>query len=75
MVRGSLEVGGLCYVDSADVQLGAFLHYLTEDWTDSNKFHGTGWANTEYRSYTFAPEQLGDARLTETTESRRRRLS
>ncbi|GAB7337931.1 hypothetical protein MBLNU457_4314t2 [Dothideomycetes sp. NU457] len=32
---------------------------------------GTGWANTEFRSYTFAPE--GGAHLIETPESRQRR--
>ncbi|KAI9887703.1 MAG: hypothetical protein M1823_000452 [Watsoniomyces obsoletus] len=57
---------------------GGFLHYFTEDWADSNKFPGTGWANTEFRSYRFedaAPGQQQDdnASLVETEESRQRR--
>lgn len=32
---------------------GGLLHYLTDDWADQEKFPGTGWANTEFRSYTF----------------------
>lgn len=32
---------------------GGFLHYLTEDHHDKGKFPGTGWANTEFRSYHF----------------------
>lgn len=34
---------------------------------------GTGWANTEYRSYTFKDEKDDNASLVETTESRERR--
>ncbi|KAK3075444.1 hypothetical protein LTR53_001229 [Teratosphaeriaceae sp. CCFEE 6253] len=55
---------------------GGFLHFFTEDWSDTGRFCGTGWANTEYRSYTFAPmdhESTTDANLTETQESRSRR--
>ncbi|SLM41064.1 Histidine phosphatase superfamily, clade-1 [Lasallia pustulata] len=53
---------------------GGFLHYFTGDWSDSVKFEaGTGWANTEYRSYTFKDEKDDNASLVETTESRERR--
>jgi len=34
---------------------------------------GTGWANTEFRSYTFDPQSGDNAAFVETTESRRRR--
>ncbi|EAU33827.1 conserved hypothetical protein [Aspergillus terreus NIH2624] len=63
---------------------GGFLHYFTEDWEDSSKFQGTGWTNTEYRTYTFSAEEHTDdlegypldgdnATLVETLESRQRR--
>ncbi|GAB7363414.1 hypothetical protein MBLNU230_g3691t1 [Neophaeotheca triangularis] len=52
---------------------GGFLHYFTEDWTGDNRFPGTGWANTELRSYNFNTNDA-DPRLVELTESRRRRL-
>lgn len=45
--------------DVVMVSHGGYLHYFTEDWEDSGVHAGTGWANTEYRSYTFntlAPE-------------------
>ena len=48
---------------------GGYLHYLTEDWDGYGKFTGTGWANTEFRSY----ELDAQARMTETRESRERR--
>ncbi|KAI9851354.1 MAG: hypothetical protein M1838_003910 [Thelocarpon superellum] len=54
---------------------GGFLHYFTEDWTDAGLYQGTGWANTEFRSYTFKPT-TGDednASMTETKESLARR--
>jgi hypothetical protein len=53
---------------------GGFLHYFTEDWTDSARFQGTGWANTEYRSYSFSTYQPDEAHLIETSESKRRRF-
>jgi hypothetical protein len=38
----------------ADIDFaGGFLHYITDDWDSKDKFPGTGWANTEFRSYTF----------------------
>ncbi|CAK4033454.1 Hypothetical predicted protein [Lecanosticta acicola] len=52
---------------------GGFLHYFTEDWNDNHRFAGTGWANTEYRSYTFSTSDPEQAHLIETPESRERR--
>ena len=63
---------------------GGFLHYFTEDWEDSSQYQGTGWTNTEFRSYTFSEETHKDdlegyplegdnATLVETVESRERR--
>ncbi|KAI9926809.1 hypothetical protein ASPWEDRAFT_46130 [Aspergillus wentii DTO 134E9] len=63
---------------------GGFLHYFTDDWEDSSLYQGTGWTNTEYRTYTFSDEAHtedlegfeldGDnASLVETEESRHRR--
>ena len=53
--------------------IGGFLHYFTEDWSDGARFQGTGWANTEYRSYTFTGTDTSEPHLTETAESKRRR--
>lgn len=55
---------------------GGFLHYFTEDWEGNDKFTGTGWANTEFRSYHYVDERHQDERasIKETTESRIRRL-
>lgn len=37
---------------------GGLLHFLTEDWCGFNAVAGTGWANTEFRSYNFkSPEE------------------
>ncbi|KAI4197364.1 MAG: hypothetical protein LQ346_003017 [Caloplaca aetnensis] len=79
------------------VSHGGLLHYITEDWTASEKFQGrkwsflkrvtkkfypdayyyyfigTGWENTEFRSYRFVDEDGGNASLVETEESRTRR--
>ena len=52
---------------------GGFVHHFTEDWSGSNKFAGTGWANTEYRSYNFSSNEPEEAHIVETQESRRRR--
>ena len=51
---------------------GGYLHYFTEDWEGNEKFTGTGWENTEYRSYEFVDETFKDpaASLVETRESR-----
>ncbi|QIX02300.1 hypothetical protein AMS68_007817 [Peltaster fructicola] len=59
--------------DIVVVTHGGFLHYFTEDWTGSDKFAGTGWANTEFRSYTFDMSKPEEAHLIETPESRKRR--
>lgn len=52
---------------------GGFLHYFTEDWSGSDRFAGTGWANTEFRTYTFSSSEPEQAHLIETPESRQRR--
>ena len=50
---------------------GGLLHYLTEDWEDANRGMGTGWQNTELRSYNFVDEEdTTNAHLVETTKSR-----
>ncbi|KAI3335542.1 phosphoglycerate mutase-like protein [Ustulina deusta] len=64
--------------DDAQVVLvthGGILHFITEDWVGVNPGRGTGWDNTEYRSYEFADETGADpnASLRELPESRRRR--
>ncbi|KAI0421638.1 histidine phosphatase superfamily [Xylaria grammica] len=64
--------------DDAHVVLvthGGILHFITEDWAGINPGRGTGWENTEYRSYAFADEtgQDPNASLAELPESRRRR--
>jgi broad specificity phosphatase PhoE len=59
-------------VDIVVVTHGGYLHYFTEDWEGNEKFTGTGWENTEYRSYEFVDEAFKDsaASLVETMESR-----
>ncbi|KAJ9653450.1 hypothetical protein H2198_007346 [Neophaeococcomyces mojaviensis] len=55
---------------------GGYLHYFTDDWEDSNKYFGTGWLNTEARSYTYkdgVESDSDDASLVETAECRIRR--
>jgi len=47
-------------------EIDLFLNELLND-----RRAGTGWANTEFRSYTFSPD--GGAHLIETSESRQRR--
>lgn len=49
---------------------GGYLHYFTDDWDGHEKFTGTGWANTEFRSYGFVSSEDADAALVETGESR-----
>ena len=62
-------------VDIVVVTHGGYLHYFTEDWQGNEKFVGTGWANTEYRSYEFVDPSFRDsaASLIETRESRAER--
>jgi len=57
----------------AVVTHGGFLHYFTEDWNGHDRFVGTGWSNTEWRSYEFASEDDRSASLRELEESRGRR--
>ncbi|KAI1147715.1 histidine phosphatase superfamily [Nemania diffusa] len=54
---------------------GGILHFLTEDWSGIQPGRGTGWENTEYRSYEFVDKtgQDPNASLEELPESRRRR--
>ncbi|KAL8783781.1 MAG: hypothetical protein Q9213_004397 [Squamulea squamosa] len=52
---------------------GGLLHYLTEDWAGSEQFQGTGWENTEFRSYRFVAEDDESASIEETAESKQRR--
>jgi broad specificity phosphatase PhoE len=56
---------------------GGYLHYLTDDWEDSDKLAGTGWENCEFRTYNFEHDFLSDsdeeAYFSETMESRKRR--
>ncbi len=59
----------------AVVTHGGFLHFLTGDWDGMNPVKGTGWDNTEWRSYEFVEAEGGDAdaALRETRVSWRRR--
>jgi hypothetical protein len=59
-------------VDIVVVTHGGYLHYFTGDWEGSERGVGTGWDNTEWRSYEFV-EGTADASLEETKESRERR--
>lgn len=56
---------------------GSYLHFFTEDWEGNEKFTGTGWANTEWRSYEFVDQEGNEdanASLKETRDSRLSRL-
>lgn len=56
----------------AVVTHGGYLHYFTDDWEGIVNFSaGSGWSNTEFRSYEFLDGQ--DAPVVETHESRERR--
>ncbi|KAI1777125.1 phosphoglycerate mutase-like protein [Hypoxylon cercidicola] len=64
--------------DDAQVVLvshGGILHFLTQDWDGVKLERGTGWDNTELRSYEFEDPtgQDPDASLKETNPSWRRR--
>ncbi len=60
------------------VSHGGFLQYLTSNWSASSdpstKMQGTGWANAEWRTYTFNPFDTTPPQLIETVQSRQRRL-
>ncbi|KAM7204927.1 phosphoglycerate mutase-like protein [Naviculisporaceae sp. PSN 640] len=63
-------------VHIAVVTHGGFLHFLTQDWDGLTAQVGTGWQNTEWRSYEFVDptgETDEDARLRETRVSWRKR--
>ncbi|KAI1129385.1 histidine phosphatase superfamily [Nemania abortiva] len=64
--------------DDAQVVLvthGGILHFITQDWSGISPGRGTGWENTEYRSYEFVDKtgQDPNASIQELPESRRRR--
>jgi broad specificity phosphatase PhoE len=85
MARGEKEVVLVTHGKSSDALIkhialhelsqisGGFLHYFTEDWAGCDKYAGTGWANTEYRSYSFVESGDGEAHLKETADSYKRR--
>ncbi|KAF2116117.1 histidine phosphatase superfamily [Lophiotrema nucula] len=62
----------------AVVTHGSFLHFLSEDWMEYAKFGGTGWANTEMRTYTFdlsSVDAINNASMRETPSSIARRFN
>lgn len=61
-------------VEIVVVTHGGYLHYFTDDWDGAGKFVGTGWANTEFRSYEFVEGDEHGAGLRETRDSRLRRM-
>lgn len=69
------ERQGVSDVNIVVVTHGGFLHYLSDDWENSTLFVGTGWSNTEFRSYNFRDAEYTDsnASIEETRESRSRR--
>ncbi|CAK7566781.1 MAG: hypothetical protein SEPTF4163_004733 [Sporothrix epigloea] len=52
---------------------GGFLHFMTEDYEGVDPGRGTGWRNTEWRSFQFVSADDENASLQETTESKNRR--
>ncbi|KAK0667529.1 histidine phosphatase superfamily [Cercophora samala] len=65
--------GGEGEVNIVAVTHGGFLHFLTEDFEGVDYGRGTGWGNTEWRTYEVTEEGDGGVRLRETGESWRRR--
>jgi len=59
-------------VEIVVVTHGGFLHFFTDDWAGFPTFTGTGWANTECRSFEFV-EDDAEASVIETRQSRERR--
>ena len=55
--------------DVAVVTHGTFLHYLTEDWEGVDDLAGTGWRNTEVRSFVLQEREGGEVGFVETDES------
>ncbi|KAK7557779.1 histidine phosphatase superfamily [Phyllosticta citricarpa] len=60
-------------VEIVVVTHGGYLHFLTSDWDDFDQFKGTGWKNTEWRTYTFDTSSGAEASVVETPESLERR--
>lgn len=52
---------------------GGLLHFLTQDFDGMDLNKGTGWGNTEWRSYEFVVTEAENVRLKETEESWRKR--
>ncbi|CAK7199118.1 hypothetical protein SEUCBS139899_001790 [Sporothrix eucalyptigena] len=52
---------------------GGFLHFLTQDYEGVDPGRGTGWKNTEWRSFQFVSADDENASLKETAESKERR--
>lgn len=53
---------------------GAFLHFLTEDWSIADPMNSTAYRNCETRQFVFTPESTAeDAHLAETPESKKTR--
>jgi broad specificity phosphatase PhoE len=57
------------------VSHGGYIHFFTNDWDGMDPSKGTGWENTEYRTYEFVDPSGNDpnATLRETNPSWRRR--
>ncbi|KAK6508012.1 hypothetical protein TWF481_006432 [Arthrobotrys musiformis] len=51
------------------VSHGGYLHVLTEDWDSYDDMKGTGWENTERRSFVVKKNDAGKVVLEETEES------
>ncbi|EGX43910.1 hypothetical protein AOL_s00210g357 [Orbilia oligospora ATCC 24927] len=51
------------------VSHGGYLHVLTEDWESYDDIKGTGWENTERRSFVLKKNEEGKVKLEETEES------
>ena len=64
----------ICRSHETNQLQGGFLHYFTEDWSGSERFKGTGWSNTEFRSYNFTASSSDEPHIIETLESRHRRF-
>ncbi|KAF2638393.1 phosphoglycerate mutase-like protein [Massarina eburnea CBS 473.64] len=53
---------------------GAFLHYLTEDWTGDDPIRGTAYLNCEVRSFGFTPDSTDkEAHIVELDSSQKTR--
>lgn len=52
---------------------GGLLHTFTQDYSGFDKYCGTGWANTEFRTYIFVSNSGDEARIIEDPECRTNR--